>query len=195
MRRRLLVLTGIAIAAGASIFGDVVAVADDAGSGEHHAVMIIRAFDEQLLGIRAANPAVRLTMGHESALPNQRVLSVEFPAAAGPASRDVWSDAQIHDWTTARAIAFKARPDNSLRISVSFMDRNRVAHTAWADLEGGKWQAVDLPFARIKPNPYFQPPEANTRALLDLSDVKAIGFAPQTPEAGRLAITEFTVID
>jgi hypothetical protein len=38
-------------------------------------------------------------------------------------------------------------------------------------------------------------PRANTEAPLDVSKVERIGFAPQTPHGGRLAITGFVVIE
>jgi hypothetical protein len=58
------------------------------------------------------------------------------------------------------------------------MDRNRVAYTALVDLRSGQWEAVVIPFDEIAPNPYFQPPGANTEAPLDVSKVERIGFAP-----------------
>jgi len=75
-----------------------------------------------------------------------------------------------------------------MRLSVSFMDRNHVAYTHWVELQGGEWQTVRIPFAQLRPNPYFQPPDAKQGAPLDVSEVQRIGFAPQDPGAGHLAI-------
>ena len=156
--------------------------------------VIIRTFDEQASGIRT-NPNVKLKVAKDPDL-DELVLTVVYPAADdNPPSRDVWSAAEAQDWTQGRAIAFKVFSDKAIRLSVSFPDRNGVAYTSWADVAAGKWQEIEIPFADIKPNPYFQPPGAKTDAPLDVSEVKAIGFAPQSPAAGRLAITPFTVIE
>jgi hypothetical protein len=64
------------------------------------------------------------------------------------------------------------------------MDGNRVARTAWVQLDGGHWQSVSIPLAGIRPNPYFQLPGIDTSAALNVAAVNALGFAPQTPEAG-----------
>lgn len=78
---------------------------------------------------------------------------------------------------------------------MSFVDRNRVAYTSWSDLRAGEWQTVRIAFEQLKPNPYFQPPGAQTGAPLDVSEVKAIGFAPQDPQSGRIAISRFVIAD
>ena len=156
-------------------------------------MIVIRSFDEHLTGIRAMNPDVELSVERDPR--GQLVLSVEYPAPNGPASRDVWSEAEHQDWSNARAIAFEAKPEQAIRLSVSFRDRNGVAYTWWADLVAGEWQRVEIPFAEIKPNPYFQPPDANTGAPLDVGTVTHIGFAPQSQSNGHLSITPFTIIE
>jgi hypothetical protein len=124
------------------------------------------------------------------------VLLVDYPPATdNPAGRDVWCDAENRDWTRGRAISFQIKPDHAIRLSVSFLDRNRVAYTDWSELEADAWQSVRIPFDRIRPNPYFQPPDARTGARIDVSEVKAIGFAPQDQAGGRLAISSFVVVD
>ena len=80
-----------------------------------------------------------------------------------------------------------------LRLSVSFLDRNRVAYTTWTELKGGVWQSVRIPFDEMRPNPYFQPPDAKTGSPIDVSDVKGIAFAPHDQTAGRLTIGKFVV--
>ena len=59
---------------------------------------------------------------------------------------------------------------------------------------GGVWQPVLIRFDEIRPNPYFQPPDANTGLPIDVSDTKGIAFAPQDGTAGHLAITKFVVV-
>lgn len=159
-------------------------------------MIVIRTVDEDLSGIRAINPAVKLSVLQDSDLPGELVMSMEYPAATDdPASRDVWLEAEEQDWTVGRAIFFRVKPDEALRLSVSFLDRNRVAYTAWSDLTGGQWQSVEIPFDEIEPNPYFQPPGADTAAAIDVSEVAHIGFAPQTPDGGQLLITGFVAIE
>ena len=64
-----------------------------------------------------------------------------------------------------------------MKLSLSFLDRNRVAYTAWRELQGGVWQLVRIPFDEIRPHPFFQPADAKTGAPLDVSEVKGIAFA------------------
>jgi hypothetical protein len=157
-------------------------------------VVVIQSYERELAGVRAANPDVRLSVGRDSSLPGERVLIVEYPArTADPAGRDVQCAAENHDWTGGSAIAFQIRPERALRLSVSFVDRNRVAYTAWTELKGAVWQVVRMPFAAIRPNPFFQPPGAKSGNPMDVSDVRFIAFAPQDDAAGRLTIGRFVV--
>ena len=80
-----------------------------------------------------------------------------------------------------------------MRLSVSFLDRNHVAYTAWRGLTGSVWQLVRIPFDEIRPNPFFQPPDARTGRPLDVSDARFIAFAPQDKTAGRLTVGKFVV--
>ena len=159
--------------------------------GDRHSILRGRT-----LGRSHTNPNVKLKLDRDPALPDQPVLLVEYPASTGnPAERDIWCDAQNVDWTSGRAISFQVKPDHALRLSVSFLDRNRVAYTSWTELQGAAWQTVRISFDQIRPNPYFQPPGAKTGAPIDVSEVTRIGFAPQHQAAGRLAISRFVVVD
>ena len=102
---------------------------------------------------------------------DERVLIVDYPAR-----RDVQGAAEGQDWTAGRAISSQIKPDHPLRLSVSFRDRNRVAYTAWKELKGGAWQSVRIPFDEIRPNPFYQPPDAKTGGAIDVSDVQDIAF-------------------
>ena len=160
------------------------------------ALIVIRSYADGLAGVHSANPEMKLSVTRDSAVSDGPVLRVEYPAATkNPAARDVWCEAEHADWTAGHAIVFQAKPDHAMRISVSFMDRNHVAYTSWTELRAGEWQTVRIAFAQIKPNPYFQPPGAQTSAPLDVSEVKAIGFAPQDPGPGRIAISRFVIAD
>ena len=159
-------------------------------------VAIIHDYASGLAGIHAANPEVKLRIDRDAALGGESVLVVDYPAPNdNPGSRDVRLDAANTNWSAGSAISFQVRPEHATRLSVSFLDRNHVAHTAWRDLQAGVWQSVRIPFSEIRPNPYFQPPDAKTGAPIDVSDVKFLGFAPQDKTAGRLAISPVVVIE
>jgi len=156
--------------------------------------MVIHSFGNGLAGVRAANPDVRCSVGRDRSGPDEQVLQVEYPAPTGnPAGRDVQCEAENRNWSSGRAVSFQVKPAHALRLSVSFLDRNRVVYTSWADLKEGVWQAVRFAFADIKPNPYFQPPDAKQGSAIDVSDVAFIAFAPQDQTSGRLSISRFVI--
>jgi hypothetical protein len=164
------------------------------GTSAAQSMLIIQSYTNGSADVRAANPDVHLSVDRDPSMSDERVLLVEYPPPTGdPAGRDVHCVAEHQDWTGGRAISFQIRPEHPLRLSVSFLDRNHVAYTAWADLKGGEWQPVRIPFDTIRPNPFFQPPGAKSGAPLDVSDVKFIAFAPQDRTSGRLAIGRFVV--
>ena len=155
---------------------------------------VIQSYKNDVADVCSANTDVHLSIGRDPLLQDQPVLFVEYPAAsADPAARDVRCDVEEQNWTAGRAISFQIKPANSVKLSVSFRDGNGVAYTAWTDLQGGVWQLVRILLAEIRPNPYFQPPNATTGAPLDVSQVEWIAFAPQDRAAGRLAIGRFVV--
>jgi hypothetical protein len=165
-----------------------------AAPGTADSVAVIRAFDDGPGGMCAAKPGIRLSITRDASTPDGPVLLVEYPAPTGdPAGRDVQCIAKNRNWTAGRAIRFRVKPEHPMRMSISFVDRNRVAYTAWKDLTGGEWQWVRIPFDEIRPNPFFQPPGAKTGAPIDVSDVTFIAFAPQDQASGRLAIGTFVV--
>ena len=158
--------------------------------------LLIHAYHSDLAGVRAANPAVHLSVGRDPSKPDETVLFVEYPAPTNePAGRDVRCDAESRDWTGGRAMSFQIKPSHDMRLSISFVDRNRVAYTAWTDVKADVWQAVRIAFDEIRPNPYFQPPDAKLGFALDVSDVRFIAFAPQDPTSGRLAMRKFIVVN
>jgi Carbohydrate binding domain (family 11) len=156
-------------------------------------MIVVRSFDEILAGVQAI-AAIRLRTSRDATIGNESVLLVDYPArTTDPAARDVHCTTEARDWTGGRAIAFRVRPDQPTRLSVSFLDRNHVAWTAWLDLHAGEWQSVRIAFDTLRPNPFFQPPGADTSRPIDVSDNAAIGFAPQSPGAGRLAMSTIAV--
>lgn len=157
-------------------------------------MIVIKSFAKGVSGIRATNPEVKVQIGSDAALPKEPVLLVEYPAPTGdPAGRDVWCDADSVDWTSGSGITFQVKPAKPERLSVSFFDRNRVVYTTWIDLKGGVWQPVRIAFAELRPNPYFQPPDAKTGAPLDLSEIKGFAFAPHHDASGQYALSEFVL--
>ena len=168
---------------------------DRTTESNEQSVTVIQDYREGLASIRARNPDVRLRVDRDPSVPESRVLLIEYPApTVDPAGRDIHCAAQTRDWSSGRAISFAIKPDHTMRLSVSFLDRNRVAYTAWRQLMGGEWQVVDIPFEEIRPNPFFQPPEAKPGAPLDVTDVAGIMFAPQDDRAGRLVVGRFVVV-
>lgn len=162
--------------------------------GTPASTMVIHSFASGLSTVRAASAEVALSVRRDPAVPDGAVLEVEYPArATDPAARDVWCDVERRDWTRGSVIRFGIRPDRAIPISVSFLDGNRVAYTAFLSLQAGVWQTVRISLASIEPNPYFQPPGADLDAPLDVHDVAMIGFAPQDPEAGRFSITDIVL--
>jgi hypothetical protein len=158
-------------------------------------VIIVQAYRHGLGGVHSANPEVKLSVGRDAALADELVLFVDYPPPTDdPAGRDVWCDAENTDWAAGRAISFRIKPAAPIKLSVSLLDRNRVAYTTWIDLQGGVWQPVLIPFDKIRPNPYFQPADAKTGLPIDVSAVKSIAFAPQDRAAGHLAISRFVVV-
>ena len=138
-----------------------------------------------------------LSKGEErvSAEGDKQLLVVEYPRPTDdPASRDVWIDVEQRDWSGARAIEFQARSEHPTRLSVSFLDGNRVAYTHWSDLVGTGWHTVRVVFDSIKPNPYVQPPDANKDVTLDVSSMSSVGLAPRDSTTGTLWIRKLLLV-
>ena len=156
--------------------------------------MIIQSYESGAGSVRTVSPDVHVRFASDPSLSGERVMIVDYPAPSGnPAERDVRCEAVQYDWTSGNAIAFQVKSEHALRLSVSFLDRNHVAYTAWRDLTGGEWQQVRIPFDEIRPNPYFQPPDALTGHPVDVSEVRFIAFAPQDKTSGRLTVGRFVV--
>jgi hypothetical protein len=97
-------------------------------------MLVIQAYRGGLSGVHAGNPDVKLSIS-DPELAGEPVLRVDYPAPTeDPAGRDVRCTAENRDWTAGRAVSFRIRPVQALRMSVSFLDRNRVAYTTWLDL-------------------------------------------------------------
>ena len=62
-------------------------------------------------------------------------------------------------------------------------------YTTWVELRAQVWQTVRIVFEQLRPNPYFQPPDANTGMPLDVSEVKGLAFAPHGEASGVLLLS------
>lgn len=164
-------------------------VATDRTLPESQPVAVIQDFARGLAAARALSPSVQLRVEREATIRGEHALIIDYPRPSNnPAARDVWCDADERNWARGRAISFEIKSVHPTRVSVSFLDKNGVAYTSWADLRDTTWQTVRVMFDQIRPNPYFQPPNAKVGAAIDVSDVRGIGFAPQDQLAGRLVI-------
>jgi hypothetical protein len=157
--------------------------------------LVIQAYAEGLSHVHAANSKVQLGVAHDPEQGDGPVLLVQYPAPTDdPAGRDVNCDAETQDWSSGSALSFQIKPAHALKLSVSFLDRNRVAYTTWTKLEAGVWQPVRISFAEMQPNPYFQPPDAKKGAPMDVREVKGIAFAPHDETSGSFAVSKFVVL-
>ena len=189
-----LLVLALSAATGAKVASQPIQSAAPPAIDDSGRTILIQDYKDGISRVRAANPEVRLSVGRDPLLPGEPVLFVDYPPpTADPAGRDVQCEAVNTDWTAGRAISFQIRADHPTRLSVSFLDRNRVVYTAWTEVAGGAWQVVRIPFDEIRPNPFFQPPDARTGAPIDVSEVRFLAFAPQDKVGGRLAIGRFVV--
>jgi hypothetical protein len=119
---------------------------------------------------------------------------VEYPPPSNdPAGRDIWCEAAERNWKAGRAIAFQIKSAHATRLSVSFFDRNHAAYTSWTDLPDTAWRTVRIAFDSIRPNPYFQLPDARLGVPMDVGDVNGVALAPQDQAAGRLLIAKIVL--
>ena len=192
---RLEALTGLLLLAVAGC-GKASQPGAPAAAPEVAAVQVIQDYSAGLAAVRAPGPEMKLAVVQDAQLPGEAVLQVEYPAPAASgdmAARDVRCDAQQSNWSSARAVEFRVKPEHDVKISISFFDRNLVAYTTWRELRGGAWQPVRVAFDEIQPNPYFQRPDAKQGQPIDVSEVKGMAFSPQSPEPGRLLVSKLVL--
>jgi hypothetical protein len=155
----LLLAFGLSIAVGADVARSQqqgVLPIDDSGG---QAVIVVHSFTDGLAGVRVANADVRLSVGRDPSISDEPVLVVEYPGPTRePAGRDVQCAAENTNWTAGRALSFQVKPDQAVRLSVSFRDRNHVAYTAWTELTGGVWHASRFRSTRSAPIRSFNLP-------------------------------------
>ena len=157
--------------------------------------IVVHDYRNGLDGARAAARGVKLSLRGDSTNAGDSLLIVEYPPpTSDPAARDVRLRAAATNWTAGHALSFRILPGSAARLSVSFLDRNRVAYTSWIQLDSGRWQTIRIPFESLRPNPYFQPPDAKTGTPLDVSRITEIAFAPQSPDSGRFVMSRIVVV-
>lgn len=174
----------------------IVAFASMALGAEETIMATIQDFSDGISVVHARNPDLRIRTTEDPSATSEVVLVVDYPPPnADPAGRDIWCDAAIKDWSVGSAISLRVKPQKALRLSISFLGRNRVAYTSWADLKGGEWQTVQVRFDEIQPNPYFQPPGSEKDSPIDVTEVAKIGFSPQGPEGGQLLLGTISLVE
>jgi len=162
--------------------------------GLENIVTTIKAFKIGVSGMYSKNPDVKLRVGPEPTLEGEQVLFVDYPAPTNdPAGRDTWCDAEATDWSAGHAVSFRVKPDHAVELSVSFFDRNAVAYTSWFDLQGGSWQPVRISFEQVRPNPYFQRPDAKVGFPIDVTEVRGLAFAPHDETPGHLIVSKIVL--
>ena len=164
-------------------------------TSDDKSAIVVHDYKHGLDGVRAVTGALRLSLRGDSSHIADSLLVVEYsPPTSDPAARDVRLEAATTDWTAGHALSFRILPASAVRLSVSFLDRNRVAYTSWIQLDADRWQTIRIPFETLRPNPYFQPPDAKTGTPLDVSRVTEIAFAPQSADSGRLVMSRIVVV-
>ena len=164
-------------------------------TSDDESAIVVHDYRHGLDGVRAVMGAVRLSLRGDSSHIGDSLLVVEYsPPTSDPAARDVRVDAAATDWTASHALSFRILPASAVRLSVSFLDRNRVAYTSWIQLDPDRWQTIRIPFDSLRPNPYFQPPDAKPGEPLDVSRVTEIAFAPQSSDSGHFVISRIVVV-
>ena len=156
-------------------------------------MIVIQAYDEGLAGVRAANPAVHLSVARDSSVADERVLIVDYPAPTDdPAGRDVQCAAENQDWTGGRAIHFRSsRPFPQAFVVVPGSESCRIHGVDGAE---GRFLAAGSDSARRDSSESFlstsrrQDRSANRRERREGHRVP-----PQDETSGRLAIGKFVV--
>jgi hypothetical protein len=127
--------------------------------------------------------------------PSGNALAVDYGCSGAEqrALLDVWSLPRTSDWSKARALSFRIKPEGALVLSVSFLDGNHAGYTQKTQpLTAGSWQTVTLPFDKFWLNP-FGPQGDTPGAPQDLSRVGSFGFAPDGCGNGRFLIDDFSL--
>lgn len=155
-------------------------------------LQVVRSHLRGLGGVRSGK-AVTLSLAEDPTSHGDRLLAVEYLAAQGPADRDTWCDVDVRDWSGAAAFGLRVLSEQPLHMSLSFFDGNNVAYTAWADVRAGAWEDVRVSLETIRPNPYFQRPDAKLGGPPDLRDIAALAFAPQVPGPGRFLVGDLVL--
>jgi len=142
-----------------------------------------------------ASAVSRLSVTLAAGDPTGNALSVDYGCSGTEqaALLDVWSQPRTSDWSNARSLTLRIKPDAAMSLSVSFMDGNHAGYTQkTAPLVAGTWQTVTLPFDEFWFNPHG-PAGDKPGAPLDLSKVEAFGFAPQGCSNGHFLIDDFAL--
>lgn len=142
-----------------------------------------------------ASATSRVTVTLAAGDPKGNALSVDY-GCSGVEQRallDVWSQPRTSDWSKARSLSLRIKPDAAFSLSVSFIDGNHAGYTQQTPpLVAGVWQTVNLPFDKFSLNP-FGPQGDKLGQLPELSQVGAFGFAPAGCSNGHFLVDDFTL--
>ena len=142
-----------------------------------------------------ATPVSRLSLTLAAGDPSGNALAVDYGCSATEqrALLDVWSEPRTSDWSKARALSLRIKPDAAISLNVSFTDGNHAGYTQRTpQLVAGVWQTVSLPFDQFRLNPLG--PQGDQVGLpQDRSAVAAFGFAPDGCSNGHFLVDDFTL--
>jgi len=142
-----------------------------------------------------ATAVSRLSLTLAAGDPSGNALAVDYGCSAAEQSAllDVWSEPRTSDWSKARALSLRIKPDAAISLSVSFMDGNHAGYIQRTPrLVAGVWQTVSLPFEKFQLNSFGL--QGDKRGLpQDRSAVAAFGFAPDGCSNGHFLVDDFTL--
>jgi len=140
-----------------------------------------------------ATAVSRLSLTLAAGEPGGNALAVDYGCSASDqrALLDVWSEPRSSDWSKARALSLRVKPDAPISLSVSFIDGNHAWYSQRTpQLVVGVWQTVSLPFDKFQVSPFG--PQGDKPALPpDRRAVAAFGFAPDGCSNGHFLVDDF----
>jgi hypothetical protein len=102
---------------------------------------------------------------------------------------DAWGG---QDWRGAKRITLRVKSGKPVALQLAFNDAKQNAYiSSDVTAEGGKgWQTLELPFSSFTLNPYYQPPQAQKGAALDLSHIETFNISVRTPGKAEFVVDE-----
>ena len=127
---------------------------------------------------------MKLRVDRDSTAGGEPVLLIDYPArSSDPAGRDVYFEAAHRDGQREARSAPHQFIACNLGVRLVSRPESRCVHRV-DGIEARRGTRSGSGSAMFGENPYFQPPDANRGAPLDVSDVGGIGLAPQDSASG-----------